>query len=82
MTGKPNDEEHFLTGHERLVAEMQAESRSWSEREYRETRERAEEALRNYAESMRFWNEPDDEHAMIQLRSLFEEVIAEVIPGG
>ena len=54
--------------------------RSWSDREYRECREKAEDALRAYAESMRFWNEPDVEHSRLTLRALVEEVIAEELP--
>lgn len=54
--------------------------KTWADREHREARERAEDALRSYAESMRFWNDPDRQHSRITLRMLVEEVIAEELP--
>lgn len=48
----------------------------------RECRERAEAALREYAEASKFWNAPDDEHTRIQLRGLVNEIIEEVVPDG
>ncbi len=53
---------------------------SWSYREVTEGYEHADDALRNYAESLRFWNAPDYEHSRIQLRALVEAVIKDVLP--
>lgn len=44
-------------------------------REITLAREAAEEGLREYAEALRYWNAPDDEHTRLQLRSLVEDVI-------
>jgi hypothetical protein len=50
---------------------------SW---DIQEARERADEWLREYAQALKFWNAPDDEHARIQLRGLVEEIITETWP--
>jgi hypothetical protein len=49
-------------------------------RDVQEAREQAEEWLREYAEALRFWNAPDDEHTRIQLRRLVDDVIQETVP--
>jgi hypothetical protein len=49
----------------------------WGVRENAEMRENAREALEAYAESLRFWNAPDDEHTRYQLRSLLDEAMDE-----
>lgn len=49
----------------------------WGPRENAEMREAAREALEAYAESLRFWNAPDDEHTRFQLRSLLDEAMDE-----
>lgn len=45
-------------------------------------RERAQDALMDYAEALRVWNTPDDEHTKLSLRNLVEAVIAEVFIDG
>ena len=50
---------------------------SASSRENAAMRKHAAEALAAYAESLRFWNAPDDEHTRLQLRSLLDEAMEE-----
>ncbi len=45
-------------------------------------REDAQDALMDYAEALRAWNAPDDEHTRLSLRQLVESVIAEVFIDG
>lgn len=42
-------------------------------------RQDAEDALVEYAEALRAWNQPDDEHTKITLRAFLERIIAEVM---
>lgn len=50
-------------------------------RNLRESRERGEKSLREFANALKLWNAPDDEHTRHQLRRLVEEVIEEIVPG-
>lgn len=43
-------------------------------------RDWAEEALLAYANTLRDWNAPDDEHTRLTLRKMVEGVIAEAVP--
>ena len=44
------------------------------------SRQEASFWLTEYAEKLREWNKPDDEHTRLTLRALVEEVIAEFVP--
>lgn len=48
-------------------------------RELVDLAERADDALRTYADALRKWNAPDDVHTRQQLRQLVEDVIDETI---
>lgn len=61
------------------MAEPRPEEKVASLRELRLAREAAEEGLRGYAEALRYWNAPDDEHTRLQLRHLVEDVIDESV---
>lgn len=38
------------------------------------------DALMDYAEALRAWNAPDDEHTRLTLRGIVEDTIKEVVP--
>jgi hypothetical protein len=46
-------------------------------REILAVREEARDALGSYAEALRFWNAPDDEHTRHQLRAVLDEAMDE-----
>ena len=52
--------------------------RAVSARDVTLAREAAGDALLEYAEALRSWNAPDDEHTRHQLRGLVDDVIQEV----
>lgn len=60
-------------------ARKRAASRRIGSRDIAETHERADEALREYARALKFWNAPDDEHTRYQLRGLVERAIKEEV---
>jgi hypothetical protein len=62
------------------AAQRDTEPAEIGARDVQEAREQAEEWLREYAEALRFWNAPDDEHTRIQLRRLVDDVIQETVP--
>lgn len=43
-------------------------------------RQETEDALLLYAEALRAWNTPDDEHTRLTLRDMVEGTIKEVVP--